>query len=108
MGDTLLTHEEFWNVYEIVRKLIDENPNLRGIFANHGGGSASCVQCVSCLAVVVGFKSRTRDRANRRYVRFKLFRTICVNDVPAMRSRSGGLSFATLLASVRAASSRMY
>jgi len=37
VSDTLLTHEEPENAYEIVRKLIEEKPDLRGIFVNGGG-----------------------------------------------------------------------
>ena len=35
--DTLLTHEEPENAYGIVRKLIEEKQDLRGIFVNGGG-----------------------------------------------------------------------
>ncbi|ASY65390.1 Transcriptional regulator, LacI family (plasmid) [Sinorhizobium sojae CCBAU 05684] len=35
--DTFLTHEEPENAYAIVRKLIAEEPDLRGIFVNGGG-----------------------------------------------------------------------
>ena len=37
VSDTLLTHEEPDNAYEIVRKLIEDWPDLRGIFVNGGG-----------------------------------------------------------------------
>lgn len=37
VSETLLTHEEPQNAYEIVRKLIKEKPDLRGIFVNGGG-----------------------------------------------------------------------
>ena len=37
VSDTLLTYEEPGNAYEIVRKLMGENPDLRGIFVNGGG-----------------------------------------------------------------------
>jgi LacI family transcriptional regulator len=37
VSDALLTHEEPENAYGIVRKLIEEKPDLRGIFVNGGG-----------------------------------------------------------------------
>ncbi|CAN7455217.1 MULTISPECIES: LacI family DNA-binding transcriptional regulator [unclassified Pararhizobium] len=37
VSETLLTHEVPENAYAIVRRLIDEEPNLRGIFVNGGG-----------------------------------------------------------------------
>jgi LacI family transcriptional regulator len=37
VNNTLLTYEEPENAYEIVRKLMGENPDLRGIFVNGGG-----------------------------------------------------------------------
>jgi DNA-binding LacI/PurR family transcriptional regulator len=37
VSDALLTHEEPENAYGIVRKLIEERPELRGIFVNGGG-----------------------------------------------------------------------
>jgi LacI family transcriptional regulator len=37
VSETLLTHEEPDNAYGIVRKLIKEEPDLRGIFVNGGG-----------------------------------------------------------------------
>uniref|UniRef100_UPI0031011C6A LacI family DNA-binding transcriptional regulator n=1 Tax=Neorhizobium sp. EC2-8 TaxID=3129230 RepID=UPI0031011C6A len=37
ISDTLLTHEVPENAYEIVRHLIEEEPNIKGIFVNGGG-----------------------------------------------------------------------
>ncbi|MQB46121.1 LacI family DNA-binding transcriptional regulator [Rhizobium sp. ICMP 5592] len=45
VSDTLLTHEEPKNAYEIVRKLIEDEPDLRGIFVN-GGGISGVLQAV--------------------------------------------------------------
>lgn len=37
MSETLLTHEEPENAYGIVRKLMEDEPDLKGIFVNGGG-----------------------------------------------------------------------
>lgn len=37
IGDTLLTHEVPENAYEVVRNLIEQEPDVRGIFVNGGG-----------------------------------------------------------------------
>jgi LacI family transcriptional regulator len=37
VSDTLLTHEEPENAFRVVRKLIEEEPDLRGVFVNGGG-----------------------------------------------------------------------
>ncbi|SFJ77031.1 LacI family DNA-binding transcriptional regulator [Bradyrhizobium sp. Gha] len=37
VAETILTHEEPENAYSIFRRLIDEEPDLRGLFVNGGG-----------------------------------------------------------------------
>lgn len=49
VSETLLTHEAPKNAYAIVRRLIVEEPELRGIFVNGGGIPASCGPCAISL-----------------------------------------------------------